>query len=68
MYSDGSLISQIKLSNFIDLYQIIEEKYFPFIKDSMRLQFFNEKKRVYITDCLTGLLKFCYLKKDGGEA
>jgi hypothetical protein len=66
MYSDRSLLSQIKLFNVIDLYQIIEERYFPFITPELRLEFFNDKKRDYITQRLTDLLIFCDLKKDGG--
>jgi hypothetical protein len=68
MYSGGSLLSQTKLFNVIDLYQIIEEIYFPFIARVLRQEFFSNKKRDYITDCLTALLKLCDLTKDQGIA
>jgi hypothetical protein len=68
MFSDSSLLSRIKLFNVIDLYQIIEEKFFPLITPALRQEFFNVKNRDYITQSLTGLLRFCDLTKEGGAA
>jgi hypothetical protein len=46
IYSDRSLLSQTKLFNVIDLYQIIEEKYFPYITSALKQEFFSDKKKV----------------------
>lgn len=66
-YSDRSVLSQINLVNIIDLYQIIEEKYFPHITHALRQEFFNMKKEQQIKKSLSALLKHCNVKKDGGE-
>jgi hypothetical protein len=42
-YRDRTVLSQFKLTNIIDLYQLIEEKYFPYITHSLRQEFFVDK-------------------------
>ena len=38
-FSDRSVLSQTKLKKIIDLYQIIEEKYFPYIRKFLKPEF-----------------------------
>jgi hypothetical protein len=42
-YRDRTVLSQFKLSNIIELYQLIEEKYFPYITRNLKQEFFVDK-------------------------
>jgi hypothetical protein len=41
-YSMNSTLSQIKLKNIISLYEKLEEKYFPFVTMSIKIEYMNE--------------------------